>query len=84
MKNMPGSSSSSSSKKPNFIESSYDRNTKTYLQHNSSKARALTLGEVSKEIHDLKSEIRSMKNEISVLKSQSQQPVSSSSVVSGK
>ena len=82
MQHGTGSSNSSSSKKPNFVDASYDRNTKSYLQHNSTKVRGLTLGEVSKEIHNLKSEINSMKSEISVLKQQAkhgQQPSSSTS-----
>ena len=86
MKHGTGSSSTSSGKKPNFVDASYDRNTKSYLQHNSSKARTLTLGEVSREIHNMKSEIYILKIEIIELKKNKQVAASpvSSPIFSGK
>ena len=59
------SSSSRANKKPIFPEASYYRNTKAYQRdHKKSKVRPLTLGEVSREIHMLKSEISALKSQV--------------------
>jgi len=56
------SHSKGSSKKPLFIDASYECNTKSFQrQKQQDKVRALTLGEVSKEIHNLKSELSALK-----------------------
>ena len=49
------SSTSRSGKKLMFVDASYERNTRIYLrQKQEDKVRALTLGEVSREIHCMK------------------------------
>lgn len=59
------SSSRSSSKKPLFIDASYENNAKSFQRHQQQdKVHALTLWEVSHEIHDLKSEISILKFQI--------------------
>ena len=51
-----------------FVDASYERNTRSYLrQKQEDKVRALTLGEVSREIHCMKTEISALKTRISEL-----------------
>lgn len=62
--------SKESGKKPLFVDASYERNTKSFQMHHQKpgKLRSLTLGEVSGEIHQLKSEISAIKAQIAELK----------------
>jgi len=61
--------SKESGKKPLFVEASYERNTRSFQMHHQKpgKVRSLTLGEVSGEIHQLKSEISAIKTQIAEL-----------------
>ena len=55
-------------KKPLFIDASFERNTRAYQRDQlQNKVRSLTLGEVSREIHMLKSEISALKFQVSQL-----------------
>ena len=66
-----GSSSKTASKiepKALFINASFERNAISFQRNQrNSKTRALTLGEVSQEIHHLKKEIVSLKSQVSEL-----------------
>jgi len=58
--------SKESGKKSLFIDASYERNTKSFQMHHQKpgKVRSLMLGEVSGEIHHLKTEISAIKAQI--------------------
>jgi len=61
-------SSKNTVKKPLFVDASFERNTKLFQKHQPhDKVRSLTLGEVSREIHHLKSEIYGLKSRIAGL-----------------
>lgn len=59
-----------SGKKSLFIDAAYERNTKSFQmnQQNPGRVRSITLGEVSREIRNLKVEIFAMKCQIAELK----------------
>lgn len=68
------SSNTRVSKKPIFVDASYEKNTKSYLrQQQANKVRPLTLGEVSKEIHNMKTEISALKSQVSRLEKEKQE-----------
>ena len=52
-----------------FVDASYERNTKSFQMHHQKpgRVRSLTLGEVSGEIHHIKSEISTIKAQIAEL-----------------
>ena len=57
-----------SSSKPRFIDTSFDRNTRAFQRSQlQDKVHQLTLAEVSREIHTLKSEISTLKEKVSSL-----------------
>ena len=70
MDQLKSKASKDSSKKSLFIDASYERNTKSFQMHQQKpgRVRSLTLGEVSREIHNLKVEISTMKSQIAELK----------------
>eukprot|EP00253_Pinus_taeda_P016901 PITA_16901 len=61
--------SKESGKKPLFFDASYEHNTKSFQMHHQKpgRVRSLTLGEVSGEIHHIKSEISAIKAQIAEL-----------------
>lgn len=74
MQNSSTSSNTRVSKKPIFVDASYEKNTKSYLwQQQANKVRPLTLGEVSKEIHNMKTEISALKSQVSTLEKEKQE-----------
>ena len=59
------SSCKASTKKPIFVDASYELKTKAFQRDQlQSKFRALTLGEVSREIHNLKTKISTLKHQV--------------------
>jgi len=70
MDQLKSSSSRNSGKKPLFVDASFERNTRSFQRHQEKpdKVRSLTLGEVSREIHNIKSEISTLKSQIAEIK----------------
>ena len=70
MEQLSTRASKNSGNKSLFIDASFERNTKSFQRHQEKhdRVRSLTLGEVSCEIHIIKSEISAMKSQIAELR----------------